>query len=185
MFELTLFDHLRLTFGHVAYRHQAHARSARLRARWSRGLKAGQALLMAAIVYAASAAAAGRGPAYATATAVLASAALVVILVHLIFDMEASSRAHGAFAARLWLAREKYQAMLSDLCDGALDAASARSRRDALMEELLALYEQAPADAHAFPAAGRASGGSAALSDAEIDLFLPRSLHKIETQAAG
>ena len=40
MFELTLIDHLRLTFGHVAYRHKTHSQLAHERARRSRWLKA-------------------------------------------------------------------------------------------------------------------------------------------------
>ena len=46
MFQLTLVDHLRMTFGHIVYQHRAHAQIAYSRARWNRGLKAFEVLLM-------------------------------------------------------------------------------------------------------------------------------------------
>ena len=62
MFELTLIDHLRLTFGHVVYRHKTHSQLAHERARRSRWLKAIEAALMAGVVGTATAAAFGKGP---------------------------------------------------------------------------------------------------------------------------
>src|SRR5262245_31756467 len=44
--QLTLLDHLRLTFGHVVYRHRAHAHLARSLAQWSRRLRIAEALWM-------------------------------------------------------------------------------------------------------------------------------------------
>src|SRR5256885_17189837 len=49
MFDLSLMDHLRLTFGYVVYRQKAHADLARTRARWSRASKGAQAVLMLAV----------------------------------------------------------------------------------------------------------------------------------------
>ena len=179
MFHLTLLDHLRLTFGHVVYRHKAHAEIAQARARRSRWLRGTEALLTTGTALAAIAAAFGKGPAYSIAAAALATALLVVLLVHLTFDLDASARAHGACAARLWQIRERYRALLSDLTDGAIDVDAARRMRDALMLELHAIYQDAPpADRKAYEAAGHAAADEAALTDDEIDLFLPRSLQK-------
>ncbi|PYR53597.1 MAG: hypothetical protein DMF91_28085, partial [Acidobacteria bacterium] len=89
MFQLSLLDHLRLTFGAVG-------------------------------------AAFARGYGYAIASAVFAVLALVTLLLHLMFDLDASARAHASCAARLWLIREQYRALLSDLCDGAIDVDAAR-----------------------------------------------------------
>lgn len=179
MFQLTLLDHLRLTFGHVVYRHKAHAEIARARAQRSRWIRGAEALLMTGTAFAAFATVFGRGPAYAIASAVLASAALVTLIVHLAVDLDRSARTHASCAARLWQIRERYRALLSDLSDGAIEIDAARRSRDALMLELNAIYQDAPpADHDAYQAAGHAAPEEAALTDEEIDLFLPRSLQK-------
>src|SRR4029077_15379404 len=49
MFELTLLDHLRLTYRQVVVRHRTHLQMAGWRARWSRSLRTAEALLMAGV----------------------------------------------------------------------------------------------------------------------------------------
>src|SRR5262249_18721682 len=121
----------------------------------------------------------GKGIGFSIAGAVLAALALVALLLDLSLDLDASARAHAFCAARLWLIRERYRALLSDFADDAIDAESARRVRDALMAELHAIYQDVPpADQAVYQAAGRTAGDEAALSDDEIDLFLPRSLQK-------
>ena len=149
-------------------------------------MRAGEALLMTAVAGLSTAAAFGQGRALAIAAAGLATTALVVLVIHLTLDLEGSAVVHDACAARLWPMRERYRALLSDLADGAIDADAARDRRDVLMSELHGIYEQAPpADQPAYQAAGRAAAfaSEGALSDEEINTFLPRSLHKVEKSA--
>ena len=179
MFQLTLLDHLRLTFGHVVYRHKAHADIARSTARRSRWIRGAEAILIAATAFTAVAAAFGKGQAFSIASAILAGVSLITLIVHLTFDLDTSARAHATCAARLWQVRERYRALLSDLSDGALEVDEARRMRDALALELNAIYQDAPpADREAFEAAGQAAAHEGALSDEAIDLFLPRSLQK-------
>ena len=191
MFELTLFDHLRMTFGHVVYRHQAHLRMSASRARASRWLRAAEAVLMAGVVMTALGAAFTSARPYAIAAAVLAGLALVVLLVRLTFDLERAAQVHAACAATLWHIRERYRAVLADMADGFIDVDTARRQRDRLMEELHLAYEAAPPpDPQAFERAGRAAGAAAAgandaaLPDEEIDAFLPASLQKTRRPAA-
>ena len=179
MFQLTLLDHLRLTFGHVVYRQKAHADIARSMARRTRWIRGAEALLMAATVFTAVASAFGKGQAFSIASAILAGSALITLIVHLAFDFVATARAHATCAARLWQVRERYRALLSDLSDGALEVDAGRRMRDVLALELHAIYQDAPpADREAFEAAGRAAAHEGALTDEEIDVFLPRSLRK-------
>jgi hypothetical protein len=180
MFELTLLDHLRMTFGQIVYRHRAHAQIAYTRSRWSRGLRAAEAVLMTGVAFAALAAAFGRGYGYAIASAILAILALATLLLHLTFDFDRSALAHGACATRLWYIREQYRALLSDLSDGAIDIETVRHRRDELMTQLQAIYSDAPpADHQAYQTAAQATATAdeRALTDEEIDRFLPKSLH--------
>jgi hypothetical protein len=183
MFQLTLVDHLRMTFGHIVHRHRAHAQIAYSRSRWNRGLRAAEALLMTGVVVAALGAAFGRGYAYEIGSAVLAVLALACLLLHLTLDLDRSAQAHASCATRLWHIREQYRALLSDLSDGAVDIDTVRRRRDELAAELGSVYESAPpADPQAYQTAGAAllTADERALTDEEIDRFLPKSL-----QSAG
>ncbi len=179
MFELTLFDHLRMTFGHIVHRHRAHTEMAFARRRWDRMLKTAEVLLMTGVAVTALGAAFGRGFAYDVACAVLAIGALIALLVHLTLDLDRSAHAHAACATRLWHVREKYRALLSDLTDGAINVEDVRRRRDELMIELRDVYEDAPPAEHlAYQTAGQAirTSDERTLTDEEIDQFLPKSL---------
>jgi hypothetical protein len=179
MFELTLFDHLRMTFGHIVHRHRAHEEMAFTRSRWDRVLRAAQVLLMTAVAVAALGAAFGRGYWYGVACAVLAVLALVALLIHLTLDLDRTARAHASCATRLWHIREKYRALLSDLTDGAIGVDAVRRKRDELMIELRDVYESAPpTERQAYQTAGEAirSADERTLTDEEIDQFLPKSL---------
>ena len=145
MFSLTLHDHLRLTFNQVIQRHKAHTATAQSYARWNRWLRGSEALLVAGVCIAAVGDAFGRGYILGIVAAALAGVALLVLLVHLTFDFEASAHAHAACSAHLWYVRERYRSLLSDLHDGVLDLSEARLRRDKLMDELKGIYERMPA----------------------------------------
>jgi hypothetical protein len=179
MFDLTLLDHLRMTFGHIVYRHRAHAQIAYSRSRWNRGLRAAEALLMTGVACAAVGAAFGRGYGYEIVSAVLAILALATLLLHLTFDLDRSAQAHASCATRLWYIREQYRALLSDLSDGAVQIETVRRRRDELLLELRGIYDNAPpADHQAYQTAAHAilTADERALTDEEIDRFLPKSL---------
>jgi hypothetical protein len=141
MFNLTLHDHLQLTFSEIIQRHHAHAVKAQSQARWSRRLRGSEALLVGGVCLTAAAAAYGQGQVLAIVAASFAGLALLILLVDLTFDFEASARAHATCGAHLWGLRERYRALLSDLHDGAINLADARLRRDKLMDELRTIYE--------------------------------------------
>ena len=141
MFNLTLHDHLQLTFNEIIQRHDAHAAKAHSRARWSRRLRGGEAVLIGGVGMTAAGAALGHGQILAMVAASLACLALIILLVDLTFDFDASARAHAACSAHLWGLRERYRSLLSDLHEGALDITDARLRRDKLIDELRAIYE--------------------------------------------
>jgi len=143
MFNLTLRDHLQLTFTDILKRHNAHAAKAQSRARWSRRLRGSEAVLVGGATIASVGAAFGHGQVLAAVAATMAGAALIVLLVNLTFDFDASARAHAASGAHLWELRERYRSLLSDLHDGALSVVEARLRRDRLIDELRAVYDTA------------------------------------------
>jgi hypothetical protein len=187
MFELSLLDHLRLTFGHVVSRHRAHTLIASSYARWSRWLRNVQAISVASVAMLAIRAAYGGGRPYEIASASVAAVAFVTLVVHLGLDPDRTARAHADCATRLWHVRERYRALLADLADGAIEIEHARVKRDELMHEMHRIYEQAPsADLPAYQAAGRfgVTAREGALSDEDIEQLLPRVFHKEWTSAA-
>ena len=180
MFALSLVDTLRLAFGQVVYHHKSHSRAAASFARCARYFRLGETLLMMGVVVTAGASAFGKEHAYAVAAAVLAALALLLFVIHSIFDFESSARAHHVCSTRLWHAREQYRALLSDLNDRAIEPEVGRNRRNALMEELTAIYDSAPPLTGRIFKPSRTSADGAeeiALADGEIDRFLPKSLH--------
>jgi hypothetical protein len=188
MFDLSLVDTLRLAFAQVVYHHRSHTRAACSLVRWSRWFRAGETLLMLGVVIAAVAAAFGSGRAAAITSAVLASLALLMLLVHVMFDVESSARAHHVCSTRLWNIREHYRALLSDLTDGAVDPEAARVRRNLLMDEVTSIHESAPPLTRRIFKVLRDSVDGAeelALADEEIDRFLPKSLHGAQRSAAA
>jgi hypothetical protein len=181
VFGLSLVDHLRLTFGHVIYSHKAHTLAAERHARWDRWLKAGEALLMLATALNAVALAFTLNPMHAWAAAGTATVALCILIARLTTTLDRSSSTHHACGAQLWHIREQYRALLSDLRDGVLTPDAARERRDGLMFELHRIYEDAPLPERARYRSARETLGpikEAALTDEEIDQFLPGSLQK-------
>lgn len=186
MFELTLFDHLRMTFGHIVHRHRVHAELAQSRMRLDRALRMVEVLLVTGVFVAALGGAYGRGYIYEIAAAVLALLSLVALLSHLTLDPERSAQVHAACATRMLDIRERYRALLSDLHDGALGVDAVRRKRDELIGELRLVYEDAPpVERKAYQTAGQAirTEDEKALADEEIDQFLPKSLQAAKTRA--
>jgi SMODS and SLOG-associating 2TM effector domain family 4 len=186
MFELTLFDHLRMTFGHIVHRHRVHAELAQSRMRLDRALRIAEVVLVTGVLVTALAGLYGGGFVYQIAGAVLATLALMAMLCHLTLDLDRSAQAHAACATRMLDIRERYRALLSDLHDGALGIDAVRRKRDELIAELRRVYEEAPpVERKAYQTAGQAirTEDEKALSDEEIDRFLPKSLQAAKTRA--
>ena len=184
MFPLSLVDHLRLTFGHVIYSQKAHAQSAERQARLDRWLKAAEVLLLLTTAVSAVSLVFTMHAAWAIGAAASALSAAVLLIVRLALDLERTASTHRVCSARLWRIREQYRALLADLNDGVLTPDAARLRRDTLMTALHRVYDQAPpADQVTYQSARQAIGTTdeSALSDEEIDRFLPRSLQKAST----
>ena len=141
MFNLTLLDHLRLTFSQISQRQKAHTIAAESNARWSRLLRGGEAFLMVGVSTSTIAAAFGQGRVFIIMAAVLATLALLMLVLHLTFDFEAAAHTHAANGAHLWRVRERYRSLLTDLQEGVVDVAEARVRRDRLIDEVGAILD--------------------------------------------
>jgi hypothetical protein len=180
MFQLSLVDHIRLSFGHVVYSYRAHAGVAErltLRAAQMRAA----ILTLTGLATAAAVVAIGGDTRVQIAAAVCAGIAFALYALAAALDLEPRAYAHRACAARLWLLCEKYRALLAEVHDGLIDVPAVTDRRDALMREVQAVYEYAlPADRDSYQIAhdALADTGGKNLSDQAIDRFLPPSLRQ-------
>jgi hypothetical protein len=180
VFELSIIDHLRLSFGSVLAAYEGHADAAARLSRW--GWYARLATLCcaaAATVLSGIALQTGRG--FQIGTMVAATATLGICAAYIAFDPGPRIYGHRASAARLWVVCERYRALLAEVHDNLVDVPGIRERRNALLLETAAVLEQAPPDdRYTYEIARRALSGAqgTGFSDADLDRYLPASLRK-------
>jgi hypothetical protein len=179
MFQLSLVDHIRLSFGAAATSYRAHARAAaRLSARaWQTRVSV---MILLGLATGASLLALTGIRQFQIAAAVLAGLALLGHAIAISLDFEPRAYAHRTCASRLWQICEKYRSLLAEVHDGLVELPAVTARRDALMREVQIVYEHAlPSDRDAYQIARDALGaGESAPSDQEIDRLLPASLRQ-------
>ena len=187
MFQLSLVDHIRLSFASVAGAYESHAAAASRLARLSWYAKLGLVTLLGvACVLCLVALQHGRG--FLIAATVATAAGFVAAAAYVGLDLEPRIYGHRSSAARFWLLTEKYRALLAEVHDQFLDAPAIAARRDALMEEVRACLESAPpADRQTYDIARTALSGKGrrGYSEDDIDALLPASLRRPKESAAA
>jgi hypothetical protein len=185
VFQLSVVDHIRLSFGGVVTAYEGHAEAAARLARWGWYAKV---ITMTAVALAAVlsgvALYAGRG--FQIAAAVAATAGLAACAGYVAFDPQPRIYGHRASAARLWVLCEKYRALLAEIHDELLDLQALKDRRAELLRDASAVLEHtSPDDRYSYEIARKALKGlgGAGYSDADLDRYLPSSLRK-QTSAA-
>jgi hypothetical protein len=176
MFQLSLVDHIRLSFGSIVGAYEGHADAAARLARWAWYAKAGT-LAVLGLAAAASIASVVRGGVYTSVAAVLSALAFAAAAAFVAIDPETRVYAHRTTAARLWLICEKYRALLTEIHDELIDLPAVAQRRDALLKEASELFIQAPpADRATYEIARKTL--SSVYSDQQVDQFLPLALRR-------
>jgi hypothetical protein len=186
MFQLSVVDHIRLSFATVAGAYERHAEAAGRIARWSWYVKIALVLL-AGLACALAFVALQRGRAFQIATMVATSAAFVGFAIYVALDLEPRVYGHRSSAARFWLLTERYRALLAEVHDQLIDMPAIADRRDGLMEEARAAFEHAPpADRQTYDIARAALSGTGrrGYSEDDIDALLPASLRRPKDAAA-
>lgn len=181
MFQLSVVDHIRLTFGDVVCSYMTHTSAAEKLARQAWQVKTTVLALLGAGVVACTTAIVGTARAFPIIAAVMVGLAFLGYATYLALNFDPRVYAHRSCAARFWLLCEKYRALLTEIQDGVLQPEEVRERRDALIREVHGVYEHAPlADRDAYRLAKRALSSTQAhsISDAEIDRFLPQSVQR-------
>jgi hypothetical protein len=142
MFSLTVLEHLRLNSDLVVENYTVHARAAERLA--AAALKTRMAILgLLALATTAIALSFFRpAPEYHFIAAVLAGVAFAVEAAIIGYGIDARVHAHRLLAHRLWLLCERYRELLTEIQDGLVDTAGILRRREALTEQVHAIYEQ-------------------------------------------
>lgn len=114
-------------------------------------------------------------------TVFLSTALLVLNSYTKDYDLGEIAQKHRQAGSDLWIVREKYLSLLTDLRLNALSFDEIRQARDDLMKELHAVYQGAPStNWKAYSAAQKALKEleDMTFSDDEIDAFLPKGLKR-------
>ncbi len=97
------------------------------------------------------------------------------------YNLAETAQKHRRAASDIWLIREKYQSLITDLVVGGKPLETIQQKRDALMEDLHSVYSDAPSTTYkAYKKAQQALKYSEDMtfSDEEIDSFLPNELKR-------
>jgi hypothetical protein len=177
MFCLSVVDHIRLDFGHVAQNYTVHAEAAERLAGYILKVRITILALLAMTVTAALSAIVLPSWNFDVSVAIGASLALAGYVAQTALGLETRVQAHRTCAHRLWLIAEGYRSLLTELQDGLIDPSVLLRRRDQLIDRVHAAYDQAfPADQKAFESVRLNGGGG--LTDEAIDRWLPESLRR-------
>jgi hypothetical protein len=188
MFQLTLLDHIRLTFSQVIRQHKAHGQAAQRLTRWLWIVRGAELLLLAGTVAAATRGFMVSGMLWPVTALVLAIGALILYVVALVWQPELRLQAHRSCGTELWLIRERYYALLAELSDGLIDVDALVSRRNRLMQDVRDLYAHAlllgPPPSPSGPAGTHADEGDRLIEE-EIERLLPHVLRQPTPAGAG
>ena len=180
MFQITLAEHVRLSFGSALAAYEGHAEAAAtlsLRSSYARIAL----LLLAGVAALVSAIAVTGGYALHLASAILTGAVFAACAAYVGVNQHLLIYGHRVSAAKLWVICEKYRALLAEMHDDLIDLPTLQGRRHELLTEYASVTEQAaPDDRFTYEIAKAALSGPRAggYPDSLIDRYLPQTLRK-------
>lgn len=170
---------LRECFGRVVYSHKTHEKCADILLGRLSAIKLWQIILSALTTGGFVAAVFGAGKIGAFIGVLISTTLLVLNAYTKNYDLGELAQKHRQAAADLWLIRERYLSLLTDLRMGEKPIELLQKERDSLLEQLHAVYSGAPSTSYqAYKKAQDALKNleEMTFSDAEIDAFLPNQL---------
>lgn len=172
---------LRECFGRVVYSHKTHEKCADILLSRLSTIKVWQIILSAVTTGGFLSTFFGAGEVGAGIGVIVSTALLVLNAYTKNYDLGELAQKHRSAAADLWLIREQYLTLLTDLRGGSQEIKKIMSARDALLKDLHSAYTGAPSTT--FQAYKKAQEAlqrfeDLTFSDSEIDAFLPTELKK-------
>lgn len=174
-------DQLRECFGRVVYTHKTHEKCADILLSRLSTIKAWQIILSAVTTGGFIAAVFGAGKIGALAGVIVSTSLLVLNAYTKDYDLGELAQKHRQAGADIWMIREKYLSLITDLRMGEKPIEALQKERDILLDELHAVYSGAPSTTYkAYCKAQEALKKleDMTFSDKEIDAFLPKGLKK-------
>jgi hypothetical protein len=174
-------EQIRECYGRVVYSHKTHEKCADILLSRLSNIKIAQIILSALSTAGFISIIFGTGEVGAIAGGLVSVALLVLNGYTKDYDLGQLAQKHRQAAADLWLIREQYLSLLTDLRSNSGSEDELREKRDELLTELHALYTGAPStNFKAYKKAQEALKGleDMTFSDEEIDAFLPKILKK-------
>ncbi|WOA32660.1 SLATT domain-containing protein [Alloalcanivorax xenomutans] len=172
---------IRECYGRVTYSHKTHEKCADMLLRRNGRIKIIQISLSAAITGGVISTFVDSGHWAAGISVAMSTILLALNSYTKDYDLGEIAQKHRYAGSELWIIREKYLSLLTDLHVGDLSVAEIRRRRDEIMDDLHSAYEGAPStNFKAYRKAQRALKNmeDMTFSDDEIDVFLPDELKR-------
>lgn len=172
---------LRECFGRVVYSHKTHEKCADILLTRQSRIKLWQIVLSAITAGGVLSTLFGSGDVGAIFSLIVSTTLLVLNAYTKKYDLGELAQKHRQTATDLWLVRETYLSLLTDLRMNTGTVDDLRTQRDQLSADLHAIYEGAPSTTHqAYRKAQRALKHSEDMTftEAEIDAFLPTDLRR-------
>lgn len=172
---------LREYYGRVVYSHKTHEKCADILLNNLKLIKRWQIILSAIASTGFIGAMLGSGNTGAIGGLVVSTALLVLNAYTKDYNQGELAQKHREAAADLWVIREKYLSLLTDLKTSAKAEEMVRAERDSLLQELHGIYSGAPSTNYrAYRVAQEAlqSLEDMTFSDDEVDAFLPKELKR-------
>lgn len=172
---------MRDCYGRVVYSHKTHEKCADLLLACLSHIKIWQIVLSAITTGGFLAAIFGAGQVGAVIGVIVSTVLLVLNAYTKNYDLGEIAQKHRQAGADLWLIRERYLALITDLRVGKESIEKLIARRDDLLTELHGVYSGAPSTnqrAYAKAQEGLQRLEEMSFSDGEIDELLPVALRK-------
>lgn len=173
---------LRECYGRVVYSHKTHEKCADILLERQGCIKLWQIIISALVTGGIVSTFFGTKEVGAAISGVLSTSLLALNAYTKDYDLGEIAQKHRQAGSDLWIIREKYLSLLTDIRVGDVALELIRAQRDALTQELHGVYAGAPSTN--FEAYSKAQDALKKLedmtfSDEEIDAFLPKELKRI------
>lgn len=172
---------LRECFGRVVYSHKTHEKQADILVKRLSWIKLGHIILSAIIAGSFLVRLFGLGEIGTIIGAIVSAVLLGLTLYSKDSNLAELAQKHKHAANEIWLIREKYQSLITDLVIGEKRLEVIQQARDDLMEDLHLVYSNAPGtNSSAYAKAQKAlkQNEDMTFSNEEIDAFLPDELKR-------
>ncbi|MFT6908716.1 MAG: hypothetical protein ACJAS1_005419 [Oleiphilaceae bacterium] len=179
--ETILESQLRECYGRVVYSHKTHEKCADILLSRLSTIKIWQMILSACATGGFIVTLIGPGQIGSIIGVILSTILLVLSAYTKNYDLGELAQKHKQSANEIWLIREKYLTLLTDLSIGDKPLGSIQEQRDELLELLHAIYTGSPSTTHeAYRSAQNAlqTKEDLTFTSEEIDQFLPMELRR-------